>query len=62
MEGFRADGLRSNASDMLRHDLARPRIRTGFDIGLPEVAVVDVFQRHGHHFGLAVDIDAAEKL
>ena len=32
---------RSNASDMLRHDLAGPRVRTGFDIDRPEIAVVD---------------------
>ena len=49
-------------SDMLRHDPAGPRIRTGLDIDRPEVAVVDVLQRHGHHFGLAVDVDTAEKL
>src|SRR6187402_3782585 len=46
---------RSNASDMLRHDPAGPRIRAGLDIDRPEVVVVDVLQRHRHHFGLAVD-------
>src|SRR5438445_412987 len=39
-----------------------PSIRARLDIGRPQVAVVDVLQRHGHHLGLAVDIDAAEKL
>ena len=60
-EGFRADSL-TIALDMLRHDPARPRIRARLDIDRPEIAVVDVLQRHRHHFGLAVDIDAAEEL
>src|SRR6478736_5284547 len=56
----RANALRQ--SDMLRHDPAGPPIRLWRDVDRPEVVVVDVLQGHGHHFALAVDVDAAEEL
>jgi hypothetical protein len=39
-----------------------PRVRTGFDTDRPQIAVVNVLQGHGHHFGFSVDTDMAEKL
>src|SRR5260370_35685098 len=47
---------------MLRHDLAGPRIQSRRDIDRPQIAVVDILQRHGHDFALAIDIDTAEEL
>src|SRR5260370_17238522 len=49
-------------SGMLRQYARRPRVRPRFDVDRPEVAVIDVLQRHRHDAGLAVDIDAAEEL
>ena len=42
MEGLSRWSSEANASDMLRHDLAGPRVGTGLDVNRPEVAVVDV--------------------
>jgi hypothetical protein len=47
---------------MLRDEFTGPRVRTGFDIDRPQIAVVNVLQGHGHHFGFSVDTDMAEKL
>src|SRR3984893_8204028 len=49
-------------SGMLRQNSERPCVRPRFDIDRPEVAVIDVLQRHRHDAGFAVDIDAAEEL
>src|SRR5450631_2350856 len=49
-------------SGMLRQGGGRPCVGTRHDIDRPEVAVVDILQRHRHHPGAAVDVDAAEKL
>src|SRR6266540_1436272 len=48
------------ASD--RRGTARPFLHARLDPGRPKVVVVHVLERHGHHFGQAVDGDVAEEL
>src|ERR1700737_3090115 len=47
---------------MLRQDSRRPCIPPRLDVDRPEVAVIDILQRHRHDAGPSVDIDAAEEL
>jgi len=54
--------LCAETSDRLRQQLSRPRVRARRDVDRPQRAVVDVLERHRDDFGIAVDIDAAEKL
>src|SRR4051812_7996060 len=46
---------------MLRHH-SRARLRLRHDVDGPEVAVVDVLQRHAHDAASPIDVDAAEEL
>src|SRR5690349_24699448 len=62
MAVFKNLRLRRTRSDMLRHQAARPRVGLRVDVDGPQIAVVDVLQRHRHDAGFAVDIDAAEEL